>query len=212
MAQQNPEQNKVQWVYASKDNTELAERYDAWAKDYDADVVGDFDWKGPEVACEVFAKYVGSDAKVIDVGVGTGLAGWELTKRGFSRIDGFDLSQGMLDVAYETGWYGVLKVGILGEKLDFADDSYDAAIATGVFTNGHAPASGFDECVRIVKSGGYFVITIRPDLLESGGFNAKEAELAAAGKMKLVEATDPMALLPKGEPDVRHQVRVYQVL
>ena len=32
------------------------------------------------------------------------------------------------------------------------------------------------------------------------------------GKITLVEATDPVAMLPKGEPDIRHQVRVYQIL
>jgi predicted TPR repeat methyltransferase len=206
------DQNKVQWVYSSKNNAELAERYDIWAKDYDAEVVGDFDWKGPQAGCDAFARYAGVDAKVIDVGVGTGLAGVELAKRGFKNIDGFDLSQGMLDVAEGLGIYGDLKVGVLGETLDYADDTYDAALATGVFTNGHAPASGFDECARIVKPGGHFVITIRPDLLEPGGFLAKEAELEAAGTMKLVEETELIALLPKGEPDVRHQVRVYQVL
>ena len=29
------EQNRVQWVYSSQNNQELAERYDQWAEDYD---------------------------------------------------------------------------------------------------------------------------------------------------------------------------------
>jgi SAM-dependent methyltransferase len=185
------DENKVQWVYASKDRDELATRYDKWAKDYDADLEADFDWKGAALAADALAKYVSSDSRVMDVGVGTGLAGWELAK----------------------GWYRGLQVGILGEKLDhYAADSYDAALATGVFTEGHAPASGFDEVVRIIKPGGYFVITLREDIYESHGFKAKEEELATAGKMKLVEASEPLALLPKGEPDIRHQIRVYEIL
>ena len=32
-------QNRVQWVYSSRNNEELAERYDHWAKDYDTDLV-----------------------------------------------------------------------------------------------------------------------------------------------------------------------------
>ena len=35
-------QNKVQWIYSSRSNEELAERYDQWAKDYDADLERDF--------------------------------------------------------------------------------------------------------------------------------------------------------------------------
>ncbi len=204
--------NKVQWVYSAGSQEELAKRYDEWAADYDADLERDFGWNGHEVAVETFVKYVSTDARVIDVGVGTGLAGWELVKRGFSLLDGFDLSQGMLDVAKDKGWYRSLQIGILGENLGYPDDQYDAAIATGVFSVGHAPASGFDEVVRIVKPGGYFVITLRPDIYESNGFKAKEEELAAAGKLKVVEVTDAQALLAKGEPDIQHQVRVYQVL
>ncbi|MBA7659863.1 hypothetical protein ES703_67856 [subsurface metagenome] len=30
--------DRVQWIYSSHDNKELAERYDQWAKDYDADL------------------------------------------------------------------------------------------------------------------------------------------------------------------------------
>ena len=126
-------------------------------------------------------------------------------------MDGFDLSPGMIEEAKATGWYRSLKVGVLGEPLgDYADDTYDAALATGVFTEGHASASGFDEVVRIVKPRGYFVITLRPDIYETNGVKAKEVELV--GKMALVEATDPVAMLPKGEPDIRHQVRVYEIL
>ena len=81
------DQNKVQWVYSAGSQEELAKRYDEWAKDYDSDLERDFGWNGHEVAVEVFAKYVSSDARVIDVGVGTGLAGLELVKRGFSLLD-----------------------------------------------------------------------------------------------------------------------------
>ena len=207
------DENRVQWVYAAKDRDELAARYDEWAKDYDADLAADFDWQGARVACEVLARYESSGARVLDVGVGTGLAGWELVKLGFSLMDGFDLSPGMIEEAKAKGWYRALQVGVLGEPLpNYPDDSYDAAIATGVFTEGHAPASGFDEIARIVKPGGHFVITLRADIHESHGFKAKEEELAAAGKLTLVEATEPMAMLPKGEPELRHQVRVYEVL
>lgn len=207
-----PEENKVQWVYASKDNAQLAERYDEWAKDYDQDLARDFEWHGPRLAVDAFAKHVPQSARVIDVGVGTGLAGVELAKRGFTNIDGFDLSQGMLDEAAKLGIYGDLRVGILGESLDFQTASYDAAISTGVFTVGHAPASGFDEVARIVKPGGVFVLTIRPDTYEGAGFKEKDEELTASGKWKLLDASEPAAFLPKGEPDVRHQVRTYQIL
>ena len=67
------ENNVVQWVYSSTNNQELAERYDQWAEDYDADLERDFGWSGPRQAVESFVKYVPKEAKVLDAGAGTGL-------------------------------------------------------------------------------------------------------------------------------------------
>ena len=206
------EQNRVQWVYASGSNEELAKRYDEWAKDYDADLETDFDWNGHVRGVEVFTQHVASTARVVDVGCGTGLAAAELAKRGFSAIDGFDLSEGMLEEARKTGAYGDLKQAVLGDPLDYPTAAYDAAIATGVFSVGHAPADGWDEVARMVKPGGYFVLTIRPDIFAPNGYEAKERELVASGKWELVSASTPEHLLPKGEPDILHQIRVYRIL
>lgn len=57
----------------------------------------------------------------------------------------------MLAEAEKRGIYGDLRVGVLGEPLDYPTASYDAAIAAGVFSVGHAPASGWDDVARIVK-------------------------------------------------------------
>ena len=206
------EQNRVQWVYAAGSNDELARRYDEWAGSYDAELERDFDWKGHIRGVEMFVRFVNPDSKVIDVGCGTGLAASELAARGFSRIDGFDLSDGMLAEAEKRGIYGDLRVAVLGGPLAYLTASYDAAIATGVFSVGHAPASGWDEVARIVKPGGYFVLTLRPDIYESAGFRSKDEELVAAGKWELVETTAPEQLLARGEPDLIHQIRIYRVL
>jgi len=205
------EQNRVQWVYASGSTEELARRYDEWAKDYDSDLERDFAWNGHIRGVEVFAKYVDQGARVIDVGCGTGLAAVELAKRGFHQIDGFDLSEEMLAEARKHRLYGDLRRAVLGEPLDYPTGVYDGAIATGVFGVGHAPASGWDEVARMVKLGGHFVLTLRPDIFEPNGFKAKEEELASSGKWELVEATEPEQFLAKGEPDIFHQIRVYRI-
>ena len=43
------EQNVIQWVYASKNEEELRERYDQWAKTYESDLDKDIGWYGPLV-------------------------------------------------------------------------------------------------------------------------------------------------------------------
>ena len=183
--------NVVQWVYASGNNDELARRYDQWAHTYDADLEEGFDWNGHIRSVEVFAKFVDSQSRVMDIGCGTGLAAGQLAARGFTHMDGFDMSEGMLAQARLLDIYGDLKIGVLGEPLNYATDSYDAAIASGVFSVGHAPASGWDEVARIIKPGGYFVLTLRPDIFESLGFQDKETELANSGKWDLIDVTQP---------------------
>ncbi|KPK24861.1 MAG: methyltransferase [Dehalococcoidia bacterium SG8_51_3] len=206
------QENKVQWVYSSQSNEELEERYDQWAKDYEADLERDFDWQGPEVAAEVFARYVSKDAKILDAGAGTGLVGVFLAKKGYSNIVAMDLSTGMLEEARKKNVYREFHQMVMGEKLDFPTDSFDSTISIGVLTVGHAPASSLDELVRVTRPGGYIVFSLRPDVYEGSGFKEKMTGLENDGKWKLVEASEKKQVLPKGEPDVFHQIWVYEVI
>ena len=204
-------QNRVQWVYSSRDNQELAERYDQWAKEYDKDLEQDFEWLGPQRAAEVFAKHVPKGARILDAGAGTGLVGQVLSQLGYRNLVAVDLSLGMLDEARKKGIYQEYHKMMLGEQLDFPDHSFDAVISVGVFTVGHAPASSFDELVRVTKPGGHIVFSLRPDVYETAGFKEKQDALESEGKWKLAEASEKFQPLPKGEPEVLHQVWVYQV-
>ena len=87
--------DKVQWIYSSHDNKELAERYDVWAKDYDEDLDDGFGWIGPQRAVDFFVKYVGKEARILDAGAGTGLVGELLNKQGYKNLIAMDLSEGM---------------------------------------------------------------------------------------------------------------------
>jgi SAM-dependent methyltransferase len=204
-------QNRVQWVYSSQDNQELAERYDQWAKDYDADLDQDFGWIAPQRVVDFFSKHVPRDARVLDAGAGTGLAGEILRNLGYREIVAMDLSEGMLDEARKKGAYQEFHRMVMGETLDFPSDSFGAVITVGVLTVGHAPASSLDELVRVTRPGGHIAFSLRPDVYENDGFKEKQTELESTGKWKLVEVSKQFQALPVGEPDVFHQVWVYQV-
>ena len=73
----------------------------------------------------------------------------------------------------------------------------------------HAPATSLDELVRITRLGGHIVFTLRPDVYENSGFKEKQTALEYEGKWKFMEVTGEFQALPKGEPDVYHQVWVY---
>jgi predicted TPR repeat methyltransferase len=204
--------NRVQWVYEAPDRQELQKRYDVWAKEYDRDLAESFGYIGPRLGAEYFAKHVAKDAHVLDAGAGTGLVGIELARLGYKNIDGMDMSQGMLDEARKKGVYRDLRQLILGEPLSYADGEFDAVISVGVLTLGHAPASSLDELVRVVRAGGHVIYSLRPDVYSSNGFREKHAELEAAGRWKMVEVSDEVKIMPKGEPEVAHQVWVFRVI
>ena len=206
------EQNRVQWVYASSNNKELEERYDQWAADYDRDLNEDFAWNAPQAAAQFFSKLLPKETLVLDAGAGTGLVGEALSQLGYSNLVAMDLSSGMLQEASRKQVYTEFSQMVLGETLGFDSDHFDGVISVGVFTLGHAPPSGFDELVRVTKPGGYIVFSLRTDIYQEGGFKEKMSELESAGKWKLAEATEPFQLLPKGEPEVFHQIWGYQVL
>ena len=143
--------NRVQWVYAAEDNAQLAERYDQWASDYEADLDRDFGYSGPADAAEIFVRHVPLDAKILDAGAGTGLVGLELKGRGYAKILAMDMSEGMLEQARSKGVYQELHRMVMGEPLDFETDAFDAVISVGVLTLGHATADSLDELVRVTR-------------------------------------------------------------
>ena len=205
------EQNRVQWVYASRNNAELAERYDQWAKDYDSDLEQDFGWLGPQKAAEAFARHVAKAAQVLDAGAGTGLVGQILASMGYTKLVAIDFSAGMLDEARKKDVYQEFHQMVMGETLGFGNGAFDAVVSVGVLTVGHAPASSLDELVRITRAGGHIVFSLRPDVYLDSGFKEKQEALATAGKWRLVEEGEKFQPLSKGEPEVLHQVWVYQV-
>ena len=202
--------DRVQWVYAAKNNRELEERYDEWAGDYDRDLREEFEWIAPRATVGVFGKYVTPTAKILDAGVGTGLVGECLIDAGYHDLHGIDLSEGMLDAARRKAIYRELRQMTLGEPLDFVDGTFDAVISVGVFTTGHAPAHAFDELVRITRNGGHILFSLKTELHEQG-FGQYLDDLVTVGKWSLVECSERYRPMPKGEPEVEHQVWAYRV-
>ena len=204
------EENKIQWIYSSTNNQELAERYDHWAEEYDQDLDADFGWLAPQRCCEAFAQYVGKGAAILDAGAGTGLVGQILTNMGYTNLVAMDLSQGMLNESRKKDVYREFHQMVMGETLDFPTGAFDAVITVGVLTVGHAPPASLDELVRITKPGGHIVFSLRPDVYLNDGFKEKQESLVTGNKWNLVLESEPFQPLPKGEPEVLHQVWVYQ--
>jgi predicted TPR repeat methyltransferase len=182
-------QTRLDAVYGAQSAAELEAAYDAWAKSYDVDLVEKLHWNAPERTAACLAAHAHLGVCVLDAGCGTGLVGEKLAALGFSVIDGLDLSARMIRVAGDKGVYRAFHQMALGPAMDLETDSYDAVIAVGVFTQGHAGPDCLEELVRITRSGGHIAFSLRPDVWEDFGFRAEQDRLVAAGRWRLVEET-----------------------
>jgi predicted TPR repeat methyltransferase len=206
------EKDKLQWIYSSRDNQELENRYDEWADTYDLDLEHDYGWRVPKLTAVFLDKYVPKNGRILDAGAGTGLVGECLQAKGYRNLVAIDLSQKMLEKARSKKVYRELYQMVLGDNLDFPTDHFDAVVSVGVLTYGHAPPSSFDELLRVTKSNGHIVFSIRIDVYESKGFKEKQDLLEQEGKWKLVEVSESMQAFSDKERDVYQRVWVYKVM
>jgi len=204
------DRHSLEWLYQAKSREELEERYNEWASAYDKDLLGDWEYKLPAIVGDLFMKYVKDrDAMILDAGAGTGLGAQYIANNGYKNLYGIDMSDGMLEEARQKGIYQKLERMVLGEKLDFPDDHFDAILSVG--TIDHVPPESFDELLRITKPSGFMVFNMRAVNYEAQ-FRGKLDSLEEAGKWKLLEMTEPFLGLP-GEDSERFYIGfVYRVL
>ena len=118
----------------------------------------------------------------------------------------------MLETARRKNAYRVLLKMELGKTLSFDSNRFGGVIGVGVFTLGHAPATAFDELVRVTRPGGHIALLMRPDVAESGPFKEKIQALEKAGHWVGELVSQPHQALPN-EPDAQDMsVHVFRVL
>ena len=204
------ERHSLEWIDAAKSKEEFAERYDEWASTYDEDLIEKWEYRMPAFIGDLFMKYVKNhEASILDAGAGTGLGGEYIKQHGYDNLVGIDASQGMLNQAKPKNIYRKLEKMFLGERLDFPDNHFDAVLSVG--TIGPAPPESFDELIRITKSSGFIVFSLRVAFYNEPQFHEKLRSLQELGKWKLVEWTDPVQGIP-GESDIYYYCFAYEVL
>jgi MFS family permease len=198
-------------LYGATSLEELRSEYDRIASAYDSDLVDGMGYRSPAAVTAAARRLLPADAHILDAGAGTGLLGAALAEAGFTRLDGLDLSPGMLAVAAHKRVYGELREGRLGERLDYGTGAYDGVVSSGVLTVGHAPATCLDELVRITRPGGHVIFTLRADQVPAG-YAEKMDELEKTRRWELVERGDEFQALPAAEPEVLVRVWVFRIL
>ena len=204
-------EDRLTWIYSSKDKQELTERYDQWASNYDTELEESYGWRSPRIVADLVDKHVPKEGRILDAGAGTGLVGCCLHELGYRDLVAIDLSEEMLSKARKKGVYKELHKMDLSETLNFPYDAFDAVVCVGVLTYGHAPASPLREMIRVTRSGGHIVFSLRTDAYEPLGFKVLQAALESAGNWNRVEVSDPHQAFARKYLDVHHRIWVYQV-
>jgi len=172
----------VDAAYHLDDEASMVDFYRKWAADYDHQMLDELGYTSPTKIAQQLSQYLpDTQSTVFDIGCGTGLTCVFLAAKGYTNLDGIDLSPDMVRVASERGIYRELLVGDVNQALERDDESYDAVISSGTFTHGHVGPEPLDEIFRILKPGGILACTIHQDLWTSMGFEEKLATLTATG-------------------------------
>jgi 2-polyprenyl-3-methyl-5-hydroxy-6-metoxy-1,4-benzoquinol methylase len=136
----------------------------------------------PKLASECLYRWAQNpDARILDVGCGTGLVGLELQRMGYTNIDGLDASKEMLAKAERKGVYDRLICADIGESLFSAVevelDLYDALMCVGIFTHGYVRADALECMVELVRPGGYMCFTVHEGGQEAYDFKSTLIDL-----------------------------------
>ena len=169
--------NKLQ-IYKLTSKDKVLKYYDDWATNaqFNQDMI---DWKytAPVNTVQLLDKYIhDKNIKILDAGCGSGLAGIELKKRGFTNIYGVDFSQSMLNLI-PNNIYQTVELIDLNEPLKYDDNDFDAIICVGAFTYGHVKAHALDEFIRVTNKNGYICFTINEGIYTEYKFDKKINEL-----------------------------------
>ena len=188
------DQELLRRAYGLRSDAESLALYRDWATSYDRTMLDGLQYQSPRLVAERLAAWMpGRDGAVLDIGCGTGLAGRELAARGFTVIDGVDISPDMMAVAREHGGYRYLVCADLNARLPLADSAYQGAICCGTFTSGHVRAHCLYEIMRVLAPSAPFAFTVKLEVWESFGFKDKLAHLQASGVLAIV-ALEPGCL------------------
>ena len=198
-------------VYSAGSPEDLAKAYAAWAATYDGETAA-LGYLLPFLITGWVTRYVpAGQGPLLDAGCGTGLTGPQLKALGYHDIAGLDLSKDMLAIAGSRQVYNDLREAALGGPLPWPDGHFRAFFSTGVFTIGHAPASGLHELVRITAKGGHAIFTVRDQVFEKGGFRDLFAEIERQGKWKLAEESSWFRCFAVAEPEAVVKTFVFEI-
>lgn len=165
----------------------VVELFDFYAGRFESDLVQNLQYQGPQLLLDSVRGVLGADARrldILDAGCGTGLCGVAFRSLA-RRIDGVDLSPGMIDKAREKAIYSELTLGDVAATLARTRARYDLVVAGDVLIYIGDLAPLFAAVHGVLRAGGLFAFTVERgegagyDLAPHGHYRHGAAYLAA---------------------------------
>jgi len=198
-------------IYSQTSQGNSEDVYNDWAQSYDADNAA-LGFRLPGLASAFAARHIAPDAEpILDAGAGTGQVGSALKVLGYRNVIGCDISEQMLAVAACTNAYTQLRCQVLGERLEFSDNTFAGVLCIGSFGPGHAPPDTLDELVRVACPGSPVIFNLREDTWKAQGFETRMREISNAKLWTLLEEQGPFRPYIIGEPELLTRVFVFRV-
>ncbi|HLC49521.1 MAG TPA: class I SAM-dependent methyltransferase [Candidatus Andersenbacteria bacterium] len=103
----------------------------------------------------------GNELQLLDIGCGSGMITKEIANKGF-QVKGIDFSKTAVEKARAAGVPA--EVVDLDDGIPDGDNTYDVVLAGDIIEHVFDPMSVIREASRVVKPGGYFLVTIPNDV------------------------------------------------
>jgi predicted TPR repeat methyltransferase len=215
----------IAWLEAAEMGAALPERangtyvaalFDQYAASFDEKLRGTLAYCAPERVLEVVQAALGErrELDVLELGCGTGLAG-VLLRPLARRLEGIDLSAGMLARARERGVYDALHAGEITEALAAGQGRHELIVAVDVLVYFGALEGLFARVASRLGPGGVFVFTVekgeepgyrlRPNGRYVHGLEYLRECARGAGLTPVVER-EAMLRTESGQPVIGHVV------
>jgi predicted TPR repeat methyltransferase len=148
-------------------NDSQAALHDAYATDYDAQVVA-YDCHVAEMLFGLAFEYVLPGQRLLDVGIGTGLSSELFAKAGL-EVHGMDFSPAMLQICADKGFAATLRQHDAQKTPWPVESGFDHVVCCGVLHFVADLQGIFAESARALRTGGFFAFTTRaPDPVAIG--------------------------------------------
>ena len=139
--------------------------YDEWADTYDHELIENGYVTPQRIAKALSDLEADKNTAILDIGCGTGLSGHALTSEGFTKIDGTDFNEKMLEYAKVTPYYRNVFHGDASKPMTLPASDYQHVIAAGVIATGLIPPSGIKVILDIIPSNGLFLFSLNDHTL-----------------------------------------------